>query len=105
MLSDVTVFTLAITASHVARISTSRRLSRFEEKSAGVWFRVEIRPSAVIAKLAVTNGRMLRLLTFAAFVSPVSPEPTFPRRLRVRTAEHLHGCRAFGHARSDDSID
>ena len=57
IVSEASVRAPARTASHPARIFTSRRLSRFEEKSLGVKFRVLMRPSAVSAKFAVTNGR------------------------------------------------
>ena len=83
----------------VARISTSRRLSRFEEKSAGVWLRVEMRPSAVIAKFAVTNGRVLRPdISFCALVCRHSPARAVPRRLRVQTGGRPLGYRACGRA-------
>jgi hypothetical protein len=56
MVSALTVVALASTASPSDRISSRRLLSAAEEKSEGVWLRVEIRPSQVRAKLATTKG-------------------------------------------------
>ena len=56
MVSALTVVALASTASPSERISSRRLLSAGEEKSEGVWLRVEILPSQVRAKLAMTNG-------------------------------------------------
>jgi hypothetical protein len=56
MVSALTVVALASTASPSDRISSRRLLSAAEEKSEGVWLRVEILPSQVRAKLATTKG-------------------------------------------------
>lgn len=56
IVSAPTVVALASTASPSDRISSNRLLSAAEEKSEGVWLRVEILPSQVRAKLATTNG-------------------------------------------------
>jgi hypothetical protein len=59
MLSTEAVLAPTSTASQRERISTNRRLSRFDEKSDGVRPRVEMRASQVIAKFAITYGRVL----------------------------------------------